>query len=375
MYYRSLLAGLILSPAAMAQMAVADSDIALHAPGPEWQAYGKAQAWAAYDPIPVKDFSGDWGRHYTPRDGRNVLLQRDRVELGVEKDGWRVGLEYRVEMSLDANEDTVEAYHLYLQRQDPAVARHFVADARLKAWAAGGVRVGRTFALNGFGDVSPLLMLSGAMYGNVRNRDGAASGTVDYTPGNGYRFDGNYFGSNSRYRYPFMPDAHQQSSGATLSAALQWPLSRQLTANLAVNDLWSRLRWSNLPAIDKVIHSDVRTVDADGYINYQPQIYGQSSLIERRGTIGASTAVNLTYVLDAWSLRAGVEHIYGTDIPQVAASYRSRYGTFSTSYDTRFNMLGFGYERGILRAQIRGNRLPLTDSSAFAAELGLRYTF
>ena len=70
MYYRSLLAGLILSPAAMAQMAVADSDIALHAPGPEWQAYGKAQAWAAYDPIPVKDFSGDWGRHYTPRDGR-----------------------------------------------------------------------------------------------------------------------------------------------------------------------------------------------------------------------------------------------------------------------------------------------------------------
>ncbi len=371
MRYRFLLAGVLLTKGALAQMSVADSDIALHAPDPAWRAYGKAQAWAAYDAIPIRGFAGDWGAHYTPRDGRNVFLQRDRVEAGVEKDGWRLGLEYRLEISLDANRDTVEMYHLYQQRKDPDGARRYRADAHLKAWAAGGMRIGRTFAL---GD--KLLMISGAAYGHARNRDGSASGGVTYAPADAYRFDGVYFGANSNYRYPFMPEAEQKSSGATVSAALQWPLSSQLTAHVAVNDLWSRMRWTNLPSIDKVIHSDVRTVDSDGYLNYQPQIYGKSSLIERRGTIGASTALHLSYVLNQWTLRAGVERINGTNIARLSGSYAtSSWGAFSTSYDARFNMVGLGYEYGALRARISGNRLPLADSSAFSAELGLHYLF
>jgi hypothetical protein len=375
MRYRFLLAGLLLSPAASAQISVADSDVQLHAPDQAWHAYGKVQAWAAYDAIPIRDFTGDWGARYTPRQGRNVFLQRDRAEFGVEKDGWRVGLEYRLEISLEANRDTVEMYHLYLQRRDPEGARGYVADAHMKSWLAAGMRVGRTFALGSAAGKAPLLMVSGALYGHARNRDGDVSGTVDYLPSDTYRFDARYFGSSSNYTYPFMPDAEQKSSGASMSAALQWPLTSQLTANLAVNDLWSRMRWSDLPSIDKVIHSDVRTVDSDGYLNYQPQIYGKSSLIERRGTIGASSALNLTYTQDQWSLRAGVERIYGTSIPQVSGSYRSRWGTFSTSYDTRFNMVGLGYELGVFRARLRANRLPIADSSAFAAELGLHYVF
>lgn len=374
MQYRFLLAGLLLTRGAMAQMSVADSDIALHAPDASWRAYGKVQAWAAYDAIPIRDFTGDWGAHYTPRDGRNVFMQRDRVEAGVEKDGWRIGLEYRLEMTLESNRDTVEMYHYYLQRKDPDSARRFVADAHLKSWAAGGMRVGRTFALGD--DKAPLLlMVSGAAYGHARNRDGDASGSVTYSAADAYRFDGVYFGSNTNYRYPFMPEAEEKSSGASLSAAVQWQLSSQLTANLAVNDLWSRMRWSNLPVIDKVIHSDVRTVDSDGYLNYQPQIYGKSSLVERRGTIGASTALNLRYTLDRWTLRAGVERIAGVNIPRVAGSYATAWGSFSTSYDSRFNMVGLGYDYGALRFRISGNRLPLLDSSAFAAELGLHYIF
>lgn len=375
MRYRFLMAGLLLSPTAAAQMSVADSDIALHAPDPAWRAYGKVQAWAAYDAIPIREFDGDWDAHYKPRNGRNVFLQRDRVEFGVEKDGWRVGLEYRLEMSLESNRDTVEMYHIYMQRRDPEVGRRYLADAHLKTWLAAGMRVGRTFALGRGAGQAPLLMVSGALYSNARNRDGDVSGTVDYLPSDTYRFDARYFGSNSNHTYPFMPDAERKSSGASVSAALQWPLTSELTANLAVNDLWSRMRWTKLPAIDKVIQSDVRTVDSDGYVNYQPQIYGKNSLIERRGTIGAGTALNLTYTLDQWSLRGGVERIYGTNIPQLSGSYRSRWGTFSSSYDTRFNMVGFGYELGVFRARLRANRLPIADASAFAAELGVRYAF
>ena len=373
MKVRLLLVGLLASQSAAAQISVADSDIDLHAPDSRWSTYGKVQAWAAYDAIPVRDFTGNWDTHYTPRDGRNVFLQRDRAEFGIEKDGWRLGVEYRIEVSLQSNRDTVEAYHLYLQRQTPVSARRYVADAQLQAWSGSGMRLGRTIALPATAAGTPLLMVSGALYGSLRNRDADVGGAVSYAPADAYRFDAQYFSANSKYEYPFMPDATQRSSGATMSTALQWPLSSQLTANLAINDLWSRLRWSNLPTLEKTIHSDVRTVDSDGYINYQPQIQGQNSLLDRTGRIGASTAVNLRYTSEQWSLRAGVEHIAGTSIPLLAASYRSRWGTFSTSYDTRFNMLGLGYDIGPLRARLSSSRLPLTEASALSAELGLHY--
>jgi len=369
------MSGLLLSGSAAAQMSVADSDIALHAPSPDWRAYGKVQAWAAYDAMPIKDFSGTWESHYTPRAGRNVFMQRDRAEFGVEKDGWRVGAEYRLELSLQSNRDTMEMYRLYQQHRHPDGTVNYVADAHLKGWSGGGVRVGRTLALGDAAGNAPLLMVSGALYGTLRNHDGEAGGTVGYSTANAYRFDAQYFGSNDKYTYPFMPDAAQKTSGASVSVALQWPLSSQLTANLAVNDLWSRLRWSNLPSIDKVIHSDVRTVDSDGYVNYQPQIHGKSSLVDRTNRIGASTALNLSYVQDQWLLRAGMERIEGTNIPQVSVSYRSRWGTFSTSYETRFSTLGLGYELGPFRARLRTDRLPLTEASAFGLEVGLHYIF
>lgn len=373
MKFRLLLAGLLTSQGAAAQMSVADSDIALHAPDSHWQSYAKVQAWAAYDAIPLRDFTGNWDAHYTPRNGRNAFLQRNRAEFGVEKDGWRVGAEYRIEVSLHSNRDTVEAYHLYLQRLTPAGPRRYVADAHLQAWSGSGMRVGRTMALPANAAGTPLLMVSGALYGSLRNRDADVSGAVDYTPGNAYRFDAQYFSTNNKYQYPFMPEVAQRSSGATLSAALQWPITSQLTANVAINDLWSRLRWTNLPALEKVIHSDVRTVDADGYINYRPQVQGQNSLLDRSSRIGASTALNLRYVLERWSLQAGVEHIDGTGIPRLAAGYRSDWGSFSASYDTRFNMLGLGYDIGPLRARVSSSRLPLSETSAFSAELGLHY--
>jgi hypothetical protein len=196
---------------------------------------------------------------------------------------------------------------------------------------------------------------------------------VSYTPTDAYHFDAQYFSSNDKYRYPFMPDTTQKSSGSSVSVAIQWPISSQLTANVAVNDAWSRLRWSHLPSIDKVIHSDVRSVDSDGYVNYQPQVHGQSSIIDRTESIGASTALNLSYALDSWSFRSGMERIAGTTIPQVSGSYRTRWGGFSASYETRFNTLGLGYEQGPFRVRLRANRLPLSDASAFGLELGLHY--
>lgn len=370
-----LMGALLAASGAAAQTSVADSDIALRAPSAAWQPYAKAQGWAAYDAVPIRELGREWGSSYAPRNGRNVFLQRDRVEFGVEKNGWRIGAEYRLELSLETNRDTTDLYHVYQSHKTPDKARDFAADAHSKQWAAAGARVGRTFALPDLGAGHPLLMVSAAVYGHARNHDSSASGKVSYKPDTAYRIDGTYANSNTGYGYPFMPEATQKSSGASISAALQWPLSSQLTANLAVNDLWSRMRWTNLPAMVQRIASDVRTVDGDGYINYKPQIVGQNNLIERTGTIGASTALNLTYRYQQWALRVGAQRIAGTNIPEAVGSYASAWGTFSTSYDTRFNMVGLGYEHGPLRLRLRTDRLPFSEAHAFSLETAMYFAF
>ena len=360
---------------AVAQQSVADNDGALHPPDKAWRAYAQVQIWAAHDAIPVLEFDGNWAKGYAPRDGRNLFLQRNRAELGVEKDGWRVGLEYRLEGSLAASRETLEMYRLYKQHLHPSVARNFGVDAHFKSWSAAGLRVGRAFALDAAGGNGPLLLVSGALYQNPRNRDVDATGTVSYTPSNVYGFDAQYRDSDTRYTYPFMQNLAQSASGASVSLALQWPLNAHLTANLALNDIWSRLRWSNLPAVSKDINSKVSSFDQDGHVNYQPLLSFQNSQIDKTGAIGASGAVNLTYQLDQWSMKLGLDRIEATTIPALAATWRSSWGQFTGSYESRFNTLGVGYDHGPLRLHLRSNRWPLSQASAIGLDVGVHYTF
>lgn len=371
-----ILISFLVSANAVAQQSVATDKGALHQPDKAWQAYAETQLWAAYDAIPVSEFDGDWSVGYSPRNGRNLFLQRNRAEFGVEKDGWRIGLEYRQEGTLESNRDTLEFYRLYQQHLRPDRAREFTLNPQFRSWSAAGLRVSRTFAVDAASVNGPLLMVSGALYANPRNRDIDLNGKVSYQPTDVYGFNAQYRESDTRYTYPFMKNQSQTSSGASVSLALQWPLSEHLKANLALNDIWSRMRWSNLPAFEMPINSDVISYDKDGNIVIKrPDYYGQNSQINKTGTIGASGALSLTYQLDQWTMKAGMDRIAGTTIPAVALTYQTSWGAFTTSYETRFNTLGVGYDYGPFRLHLRSNRWPLDEASAIGLDAGVHYTF
>ncbi len=340
-------------------------------PATAWQAYADVQLWAAYDATPIRQFDGTWDT-YAPRAGRNVFLQRHRAEVGVEKDGWRVGLEYRLEGTLVTDRETLDFYHAYQQRLRPDGARTYTLDAQFKTWSAAGLRVARTFALNESGAA---LMVSGALYAHPSNRESEINGNINYQPVDEYGGNARYRESDTRYRYPFMQDSSQTSSGASVSMALQWPLGEQVTANLALNDLWSRMRWSNLPEKTQNLNSNVTSVDQDGYINYKPLLTFKNSRIDKSGSIGMSSAASLTYRLDRWSMKAGLDRIEGTTIPAVAATYGSNWGAFTGSYESRFKTVGIGYDHGPFRLHLRANRWPLSQASAIGLDARLHYRF
>lgn len=367
--------GVLLSSGAMAQQSVADDSVLLRQPDAAWRPYAQLQSWAANDAIPLRDFDGKWEHDYAPRQGTNRFLQRHRAEAGVETRGWSIGVEYRLEATLDADRDTLDVYRSYKQKAQPAQARAFLVDAHMKAWSAGGVRVGHTIALGDAGSGGPLLKISGALYENLRNRDVDAAGVVTYTPGNVYGFNAQYQDSNTRYRYQFMPDAAQRSSGASLSMALQWPLTSALTANLALNDVWSRMRWSSLPSVVKAINSKVSSTDQDGNVNYQPLLQGKNSLIDKRGTIGASAAASVGYQLAQWEWRLRVDRLDGIAIPAVAAAYHGAWGTVGADAESRFHTVGLRYAKGPFSVHLRSNRWPISEASAAALDVGLHASF
>jgi hypothetical protein len=366
---------LFLSACATAAQATAFASSALDRPQSAWQVYAAARAWAASDALPISKFDSDWSAGYSPRDGRNVFLERNRAELGIARDGWQLGLEYRQEASLNADRDTLDFYRLYQLRSRPSGARIFNLDAHFKSWSASGVHVARTFAFDDAAGNGALLKVSGALYAHPRIRDIDLTGDINYKSADTYEFNARYAEANTRYQYPFMKDLSQTGSGASVSMALQWPLSDHLTANVTANDLWSRMRWSNLPAVQKTIASDVGSKDPDGYVNYQPLLSGQNSQIERTDPIGASEAVSLTYQRDQWAMKLGADRIDGVVIPAASTSYASKWGEFTASYETRFGTLGLGYAYRGFHLQIRSNRWSLSDASAVGLDAGAKITF
>jgi hypothetical protein len=372
--FLSVLAVSIASPDVVAQQFLSTT-APWPAPTTEWQAYADISAWAAYDAIPIDEFGGKWGEGYAPRNGHNVFLQRNRASIGVEKEGWRVGIEYRQEGSLDASRDTVDFYHLYQQRQVPDAARAFNLDARFHSWSATGLRLSRTFTLDQTALPGLQVRVSGALYGTLRNRDTTVGGTASYKGAGNYSFNAQSLESDTGYRYPFMPEASQASSGGSLSVALQLPLDERWTANLAIDDLWSRLRWSNLPSVQKSINSAVASTDRNGYINYQPLLIGQNSLANKSDSIGASRSASLSYRQDQWLMKLGIDRIAAITIPSAALTYQSAVGAFTASYESRFNTLGLGYGIGPCYLQIRANKWSASQATSLGLSSGVHYAF
>ena len=364
---------------AFAQYSLADPQAALHLATKEWQVYAKVNLLAASDAIPVRNFESDWSSGYSPKQGRNLFILRNRAELGMEKDGWQIGMEYRQQGSVDASHDTVEFYHLYKQRERPAQVRDFNVNGQFNSWSAAGLRVAHTFSLPGMrlnaNADAPLLMLSGTYYAEPRMRDMALQGQVNYQSNDVYSVKAQSQESNTRYQYPFMPDVAQTGSGASVSLALQWPFSEQLSAYVALNDLWSRMHWSNLPAVRKQLNSDVTSYDQDGYVNYRPLLTGQNSQMSKQRSIGTSAAASLTYRFGVWSVHSALDYLEGTYIPQISASYHSRWGSFSGSYESRFRTVGVGYDYGPLRLHLRSNRWDINQASALGLDASLHYHF
>lgn len=360
---RYLILPALLAVAQLPQSAFADSVPLLSG----WRPYVDIHLWEASDAVEVKQFESDWSTGFSPDEGRNDTLLRYRAGAGVENGSWSIGLEARHEASLDTDRETLELVRLYKQKTDPASDTRFNARVRFVGWSAHGLRVGHAFDGPAILGRTPRIRISGAYYTKPRLRENEVAGSVAYSQGE-YSFNASQTDANNRYVYPFMRHT-PSASGASLSVAMDLPLTESLSLKLKFEDLWSRIKWDNLPVMQRTINSDVTGRDAEGYINYRPLLSGMNRQVSRNFSIPRANSAMLSYRSGAWGAAAHVERWSGVTIPTLSLTRHYGWGNVTANVETRFKTVGLGMELGKFRLMVQADKLRLDEAKARALHL------
>jgi hypothetical protein len=339
-----------------------------------WRPFVEVDLWRASDPIPIAEFDSDWSKGFSPKDGRNVALMRNRAAAGAESAQWRIGYEIRQEATLVTDRDTLEAVRLYKQRQDPAEPGVFPVNAEYRNWSAQGLRIGRTVEGPLIAGRPVRMAVSGAWYSDSRYRRNDVSGSVRYLGAGDYTFNARELDIDSRAQLPFL-NATPEASGMSISVAAEVPLSDAWTLNLKVDDLWSRMRWRNLPVTRQAINSDVASTDSEGFLNYRPLLSGRNQQVDESISLPRYGTAELSYRTGAWRYATQVERYAGVTIPTFSARRHSAWGDLTARIETRFHTIGLGYTFGNFRVLLQTDTLKQDKAKAQAIQLSYSRSF
>jgi hypothetical protein len=338
-----------------------------------WTVYSDASVWQASDAVPIGQIDDNW-TDYSPRAGRNTALMRNRAAAGVEKNGWRLGLELRQDAALMTDRASLDAFYMYQQKRKPAPGASFALQARYFSWQAHGLRIGYSFDGLRIAGRTGSIDISGAVYGRQGLRERSVHGTLRYPQVDTYGFSASHVDADSRMRYPFRGEA-PSASGAGLSLAATLPLAAAWTLRVQADDVASRLRWKNLPVNTETLSSNVASYDANGYVNYQPLLSGQKRQVERSSRIPRYTAAALDYRYQDWGAGVHVARYAGETIPTLSLSHRFGWLTLHGNVETRFDSAGIGVEAGNFRLMLQSDALKLDEAKARSLQLQYHVVF
>jgi hypothetical protein len=154
---------------------------------------------------------------------------------------------------------------------------------------------------------------------------------------------------------------------------MAWRLSPALTADANIDEVWSAMRFRNLPIKEERINSQVGSYDADGYINYGPRLTGSNRQATIRRALGRTGAANLHYDTGPLLLSAGIERLAGISIPSLAVAHQFSWGRLSTRIESRFKTIGFGIDTEHLNVALQADTLQPGRARALGVSVGVRY--
>lgn len=336
-----------------------------------FSSYFSSSAFMATDPVTIKNFFGEWGGAYTPRQGTNYAFASARVETGVRRGEWSVGYVHRLETLIEASRDLVDLVHDTKNEMALPVGRTYDLHLRINGFQADGVALQRRFPLYESGDFALQGGFGLSLLRGILMQEGTINGQATTISTKDYNFDAvvnSYYSHNYLYKLDVAkPQGYGASSDIGFNA--RW---RDLTYALAVNDLFGGISWDKNPYTYATLTSSTKSYDAKGYLQYNPTVSGLEVTKKHWQRFDPKIMSQLSYRYDNYEPFIRITTIRGVTLPETGLIYQPTQNMkIRYHYESMFGSHGVSLETKYLQMRFQTDRWDLQKSSAVGAYLGI----
>jgi hypothetical protein len=342
-------------------------------------------AFAANDMVPLNRFEDDpWPANYRTRAGSNLGVVNARIEMSANRGDWSLGYFHRQDWLLRGSRDSIDAHVLDQNGQLTSQVRTFDLDYAIQGYAADGLRLAFSRELTrAQGDVlrwgAAVSLLRGLdvrkeqAQGNLISTVGSAA-----LIGNRYLFDSqlNAVPASSSFN-AFTPGPARDVSvglGYALDLGLSWNFPNGASLDLAVNDLFGRIKWNRVPSIEQKI--DGAFVGNTFNSGVAAIISGSNSYQALNLALKPKLSLSGAYPMGDIALRARVDGIDGLWFPQLGAEYGiAPNWRLGLDYETRFGSTQISLRHAKYFMSLSTDKLKLSESRALGFAAGLNFVF
>ena len=344
-----------------------------------------ATGFAADDFTPAHRIADTWREPPDPRPGRNLAVGFARLEASQSWNNWTIGAYKRVDAFGEGNRDTVRVYYDQQSNPDALLAQPGTRnlDYHFKGFSADGLRLAWSQPASAgplrFGAAINLLKAGFLRIENVTGRAVSAGGVATINGRRELLYTGLDYTDPSRADLnDFAPLARQSSSegwGYALDLGMQWAPRDDLRLRAAVNDLFGRLSWQNVPQMVQNFN------DASWPLQFnapaaQAKITGTNSYRDYTLQLKPKAAIAAEWALADWTFGASAAAVRGLILPEASVAWgRADSGRLALSYEPRFKSVGAALHYGPFFAGLRADRSNLNDARAIGASAGLAMRF
>lgn len=236
----------------------------------DYQPYIISEVTAYSRAIAIKGIASDWqGRFY----GGDRAVSYARFETGIQRNDWQIGVLNRCDYQIKFSRQTAEFVYLTNNKKPLEPGKQYKLRLEGLSSCSYGLRLGRSI------EVLPSLKanLSVSYLRSSSFVDGRLVGVAVGTTGKDYdfQFDTDYLYSRDVLfgRDNSTPVGH----GYTVDIKLDWQLTDQLSSQLSIIDIASRMVWNDAPHTLATAGSNNKTFDEEGYLVYEPVASGVES--------------------------------------------------------------------------------------------------
>ncbi len=301
-----------------------------------------------------------------------VMYGSTQSEIGVEKGNIRIGGLYRQEYQLIPNADTADYFYATEKSHKLTPGRTYQISLEKTVFEAKGLHVTRSF--------QPTNQLNVAVGASALQAFGLQKGTLSGKAVASKKGKTHSYNVKLDYQYSAdelldRPDVQSPDGlGYSVDAQLHWQPNTKLNVEVYAQDLLGAIHWSDVPYTTGQLTSNVKSVDEDGFVTYNPHLTGREGYkSSMRQSLQPKVDVQAHYRLNQRgnAVILSAKHLPEADYWGVGGKWLLKKGTLQASIWPQTKMLNMGFSNKRVDVNIGTDGLKVSDMHALWVSVGL----